>query len=123
MYLLYISDRIKRLISIVYPYHLCLNKGIRNETDVPQYLVQDPFNAIAPRIQLFCFLTPVNFKHCNANRNKIRWLKVNITISNRWPQQFTDLIWNWKVLKRPTNQGLSNNTEKISECCVRKGFN
>ena len=45
-----------------------------------------------------------------------------LTISNPWAQQITDLIWNWNVLKRPKNQGFYTNTEKISECCVSKGF-
>jgi hypothetical protein len=33
-----------------------------------------------------------------------------------------NLIWNWKVLKCPMNQSFSDNTEKISECYVSKGF-
>ena len=67
-------------------------------------------------------MNPVIFKHCDGKRNKIRWLKVHITI--RLPSCFKtpNLIWNWKVLKRPKNQGFYNNTEKISECCVSVGF-
>jgi hypothetical protein len=91
-YLLYISDHIKRLISNGYPYHVFLNKGIRNETDVPQYLVQDPLNAIAPRIQPFCFLTPAIFKYCDGNRNKIQCSKISGYDKNGESQQSDDLI-------------------------------
>ena len=38
------------------------------------------------------------------------------------PCQATDLIWNWKVLKQPKNQGLYNNTQKNSEYYSRIGF-
>ena len=48
--------------------------------------------------------------------------EVQYSISNHWPQQIADLIWNWKALKRPKIQGFYNNTEKISECCVSIGF-
>jgi len=67
-------------------------------------------------------MNPSIFQYCDVKRNKIRWLKVHITISNPWAQQITDLIWNWNVLKHLKNQGFYTNTEKISECCVSKGF-
>jgi len=61
---------------------------------------------------VYCFLNSGIFQYCYGKRKKIRWLKVHITISSFWPQNHNDLIWNWKVLKRPKNQCFYTNTEK-----------
>jgi hypothetical protein len=41
------------------------------------------------------------FKHCDGKRNKIRWLKVHITIRLPMSCQTNGLIWNYEVLKLP----------------------
>ena len=36
----------------------------------------------------------------------LHYSEFQVTISNRWPQSHNELIWNWKVLKRPRIEGL-----------------
>jgi hypothetical protein len=54
---------------------------------------------------VYCFLNPGIFQYSFGKRSKIRWLKVQYSIRLPLSCQTTDLIWNWKVLKRLKNQG------------------
>ena len=99
VYLLCISDRIKRLISNGYPYHVCLNKGIRVKLTTPISCVIS-VNRHGPKKSRFCyFLNPSIFQYSFGKRKKIRWLKVHITIRKEKPPWCAAYCYNTEETK------------------------
>ena len=115
--LLSITNHIKRLISNGYPNDVCFNKGIRIKLTFQRYLVQEPLTDTAIKSQGYCWhWNPNIFKSTSiriVTMHKSHAPKVQVTISSFLPQNYNDLIWNWKVLKRPKNQGFYRDCRKI----------
>jgi hypothetical protein len=113
-----ISNRIKLLISNRYPNFVCFNQGTRIELTYPNILYISlartvPKSKDFRNPNIFIRIVTVHKSHAP---------KLLYSISNRWPQNHNDLIWNWKVLKRQKILHLLMKTDTTdrSDSCKRK---